>query len=191
MQPWAIALIVVGAVLVLVVAIVAWVIAVYNKLVRLRNVAEEGYSTMDVYMKKRYDLIPNLVETVKGYATHENETLTKVMEARYSCMSANDPEDRAKKENMLTGTLKTLFNVAENYPNLKADADFNNLQKNLELLEVEIAQSRKYYNGCVREYNTACDVFPSNLIASRFKFERKPLFEVDNAEERVAPKVKF
>ena len=97
MQPWAIALIVVGAVLVLVVAIVAWVIAVYNKLVRLRNVAEEGYSTMDVYMKKRYDLIPNLVETVKGYATHEKETLTKVMEARYSCMSANDPEDRAKK----------------------------------------------------------------------------------------------
>ncbi len=192
MEPWAIALICIAAfIVVAAIVIVVWAIKVYNTLIRLRNNADEAYSTMDVYMKKRYDLIPNLVETVKGYAKHESETLTKVMEARYSCMSANDPTEKAEKENMLTGTLKTLFNVTENYPELKADKNFTELQNSLKNLETEIAQSRKYYNGCVKVYNTKTEVFPSNIIARKFKFEKKVLFEIEDKEERKAPKVSF
>lgn len=191
MPGWGIALIVVAVVLVLIFAIVAWWISCYNKFIRQRNVVEEAYSTMDVYMKKRYDLIPNLVETVKGYAKHEKSTLEGVMQARYSCMSANDPEDKAKYENMLTGTLKTLFNVAENYPELKADKNFTELQNSLKVLESEIASSRKYYNGCVKNFNTSLEVFPSNIVARHYKFEKKTLFEIENKEERVAPKVQF
>lgn len=178
-------------VVVIIVAVVMWVIKIYNQLIKLRNNAEEGYSTMDVYMKKRYDLIPNFVETVKGYAKHEKETLEGVMQARYSCMSANDPEDKAKKENMLTGTLKTLFNVAESYPELKSNQNFIELQNSLKSLETEIANSRKYYNGCVKALNNKIEMFPSNLVARHYKFEKKVLFEVSNEEEKVAPKVKF
>lgn len=191
MPGWGIALLVVGVVLLLVLAVVFYVIVVYNALVRLRNNAEEGFSTMDVYMKKRYDVIPNLVETVKGYAKHEAKTLEGVMQARYSCMSANSPEERAKNENMLSGTLKSLFAVTENYPQLQANENFLSLQANLRNLEDEIANSRKYYNGCVKLFNNKIEVFPSNLVAKRFKFEKKVLFEVTNQEERVAPKVQF
>jgi len=191
MPGWGIALLVVGVVLLLVLAVVFYVIGVYNALVRLRNNAEEGFSTMDVYMKKRYDVIPNLVETVKGYAKHEAKTLEGVMQARYSCMSANSPEERAKNENMLSGTLKSLFAVTENYPQLQANENFLSLQANLRNLEDEIANSRKYYNGCVKLFNNKIEVFPSNLVAKRFKFEKKVLFEVTNQEERVAPKVQF
>ena len=191
MAGWKIALIVVAVLVLLVVLIVAYVIGVYNSLVRLRNNADEAYSTMDVYMKKRYDVIPNLVETVKGYAKHEAKTLEGVMQARYSCMSANSPEERAKSENMLSGTLKSLFAVTENYPELKANENFLSLQNNLRNLEDEIANSRKYYNGCVKILNNKIEVFPSNLVAHKFKFEKKTLFEVTNAEERVAPKVQF
>ncbi len=191
MAGWKIALIVVAAVLLLVIAVVSYIIAVYNALVRLRNNSDEAYSTMDVYMKKRYDVIPNLVETVKGYAKHEAKTLEGVMQARYSCMSANSPEERAKSENMLSGTLKSLFAVTENYPQLQANENFLSLQNNLRNLEDEIANSRKYYNGCVKLFNNKIEVFPSNLVARKFKFEKKTLFEVSNAEERVAPKVQF
>lgn len=191
MPGWAIALIVVGVFILLIGIVVAWAIGVYNTLIRLRNNADEAYSTMDVYMKKRYDLIPNFVETVKGYAKQEKETLEGVMRARYSCMSANDPEDRAKAENMLTGTLKTLFNVTENYPDLKSNQNFVSLQETLKNLEEEIASSRKYYNGCVKVYNTRRELFPSSIIASFGHFEKKTLFEITNEEERVAPKVKF
>ena len=191
MPGWAIGLIVAGAVLLLVFSVIAWWIGTYNALIRLRNNAEEAYSTMDVYMKKRYDLIPNLVETVKGYAKHEKDALEGVMQARYACMSANDPEDRAKKENMLAGTLKTLFSVAENYPDLKANVNFIDLQGSLKNLESEIASSRKYYNGCVKLFNTKTEVFPSNLIANHYHFEKKVLFEITDAEERKAPKVQF
>lgn len=187
-----IALLVVGGIILLVgIIIVIWIIATYNKFIRLRNNADEAYSTMDVYMKKRYDLIPNLVETVKGYAKHEEKTLEGVMQARYSCMSANTPEEKAKYENMLTGTLKSLFAVSENYPNLKADQNFIDLQNSLKTLEEEIANSRKYYNGCVKTYNIKRETFPSNIIAKWFKFEKKVLFEIENVEERVAPKVDF
>jgi LemA protein len=192
MPVWAIALLIVAAVVVaIVIGVVCYFISVYNALIRLRNNAEEGYSTMDVYMKKRYDVIPNLVETVKGYAKHEEQTLEGVMKARYSCMSANTPEEKAKSENMLTGTLKTLFNVTENYPQLQANQNFISLQNTLKSLEDEIANSRKYYNGCVKLLNNKIEVFPSNLVARKFKFEKKVLFEIKNEEEKTAPKVKF
>ena len=192
MPLWAIILLsVLGVIVLVVVAIIIWAISTYNALIRLRNNAEEGYSTMDVYMKKRYDLIPNLVETAKGYAKHEKEALESVMAARYSCMNASTDADRVAGENMLTQTLGRLFAVTENYPELKANQNFIDLQNQLNNLEDEIAQSRKYYNGCVKILNTKIEVFPSNIIAKAFKFEKKILFEIENKEERKAPKVQF
>lgn len=170
---------------------ILYVISVYNRLIRLRNSTDEAYSTMDVYMKKRYDLIPNLVATVKGYTKHESETLEKVIKARNQALSAASPEELAKSENMLSGTLKSLFALAESYPELKANTNFMDLQSQLQTLEGEIAQSRKYYNACVREYNNAIQVFPSNLVAKRFGFKTKASFEVDSPEERKNVKVEF
>ncbi len=186
-----VAIAIVAVVVFLAVILIAWIVATYNKFVKMRNNVDEAYSTMDVYMKKRYDLIPNLVETVKGYATHEEKTLEGVMAARYSCMNANSPQEKAEAENMLTGTLKSLFAVSENYPNLKADQNFMDLQQSLKTLEEEIATSRKYYNGCVKTYNVKRETFPSNIIAKWFKFEKRVLFEIANEEERNAPKVQF
>ena len=186
-----IGLVVGGVVLITIIALVIWLIATYNTFVKMRNNVEEGFSTMDVYMKKRYDLIPNLVETVKGYAKHENDTLEKVMAARYGAMNSATVEQRLDNENVLQGALKSLFAVAENYPNLKADQNFQDLQNTLKTLEEEIANSRKYYNGTVKVYNTKREMFPSNIVAKWFKFDRKPLFEVDSAEERKTVKVSF
>lgn len=192
MPGWAIALLVVFGVLFLsVIAIISWIVSSFNTLIKLRNNAEEAFSTMDVYMKKRYDLIPNLVETVKGFAKHEKETLEKVMQARYACMSANSPNEKIESENMLAGTLKSLFAVTENYPQLQANQNFLDLQSSLKSLENEIANSRKYYNGSVKILNNKIEMFPSNLIAKWFKFERKVLFEIEVKEERNAPKVQF
>ena len=192
MSPGLIAVLVVAGIIVLLaIILIIWIWATYNAFVRLKNNVDESYSTMDVYMKKRYDLIPNLVETVKGYAKHEEKTLEGVMQARYSCMSANNIEEKAKYENMLTGTLKSLFAVSENYPNLKADQNFIDLQNSLKTLEEEIATSRKYYNGCVKTYNIKRESFPSNMIAKWFKFEKRELFEITEVEERKAPKVDF
>ena len=189
---WAILLIALGAVIVLgAVGIVAWWISTYNKFVKMKNDVEEAYSTMDVYMKKRYDLIPNLVETVKGYAKHEKEALESVMKARYSCMSANTQEEKAQSENWLAGTLKTLFSVAENYPDLKANANYISMMNSLQTIEAEIASSRKYYNGAVKVYNTKREVFPANIVARHYNFEKKVLFEIENVEERKDPKVEF
>ena len=189
---WAILLIALGAVIVLgAVGIVAWWISTYNKFVKMKNDVEEAYSTMDVYIKKRYDLIPNLVETVKGYAKHEKEALESVMKARYSCMSANTQEEKAQSENWLAGTLKTLFSVAENYPDLKANANYISMMNSLQTIEAEIASSRKYYNGAVKVYNTKREVFPANIVARHYNFEKKVLFEIENVEERKAPKVEF
>jgi len=168
-----------------------WLISAYNAFVKLRNNVEEGFSTMDIYMKKRYDLIPNYVETVKGYAKHEKETLEKVMKARYSAMNSATTEQKLENENILQGALKSLFAVAENYPDLKANQNFIDLQKTLKELEVEIANSRKYYNGVVKIYNTKRESFPSNLIAGLFNFSKKKLFEVESAEERKNVKVDF
>ena len=186
-----IGLVVGGIVLITIIALVIWLISTYNTFVKMRNNVEEGFSTMDVYMKKRYDLIPNLVETVKGYAKHENDTLEKVMAARYGAMNSATVEQRLDNENVLQGALKSLFAVAENYPNLKADQNFQDLQNTLKTLEEEIANSRKYYNGTVKVYNTKREMFPSNIVAKWFKFDKKPLFEVDSAEERKTVKVSF
>lgn len=168
-----------------------FVIGGYNGLVKLRNLVEEAFATMDVYLKKRYDLIPNLVETVKGYAAHEAGTLEKVVQARNMAASAGSMEDRIQGENMLTGALKNLFALAEAYPDLKANTNFMDLQVQLQKVEEDIANSRKYYNATVREYNIKTEVFPYNIIAGLFKFARKPLYEVTEEAERQNVKVKF
>lgn len=171
--------------------IVVWLIAAYNGFVRANNNCEEAFATMDVYMKKRYDLIPNLVETVKGYAAHESNTLQKVVEARNMAQSASTVEERAQAENILSGTLKSLFAISEAYPDLKANQNFMDLQSQLQRIEDEIANSRKYYNAVVKLFNNKCQMFPSNIIANVFHYTRKPMFEVENEEERRNVKVDF
>ena len=183
-------LVILGLVVLVGVIFGVWVWVQYNAFVRLRNNVDESYSTVDVYMKKRYDLIPNLVETVKGYAKHEEATLEGVMQARYSCMNASTTAERAESENVLTNTLKSLFAVTENYPQLQANQNFLDLQQTLKTLEEEISVSRKYYNGCVKTYNIKRESFPTNMIAKWFKFEKRDLFEIAE-QEKVAPKVQF
>ncbi len=177
-------------VLAVIVIIVLWFISSYNGLIKLRNMVREAFSTMDVYMKKRYDLIPNLVETVKGYAAHEAGTLEKVIAARNTAANAKSIESRIEGENALAGTLKSLFALAEAYPELKANTNFLDLQKQLQLIETDIASSRKYYNAVVRDYNTKTEVFPSVIVASLFGFRHEKLFEI-NEEERGNVKVQF
>lgn len=179
-------------ILIAVVAIIAiWLVAGYNGFVRLKNSVEEAFSTMDVYLKKRYDLIPNLVETVKGYAAHEAGTLEKVISARNMAQSATTVEDKLANENILSGTLKSLFAIAEAYPDLKANTNFLDLQQQLRKVEEDIANARKYYNAVVRTFNTKCESFPSLIIAKAFGFVRKPMFEVKGEEERDNVKVQF
>lgn len=174
-----------------VVVIAVIVIGMYNSFIKLKNNCEEAFSTMDVYLKKRYDLIPNLVETVKGYAAHEKETLESVIAARNMAQGAGTMEEKLAGENMLAGSLKSLFAVAEGYPDLKANTNFMDLQGQLKAVEEDIANSRKYYNAVIKQFNTKCEMFPSNIIASIFKFEKKPMFEVDAPEERQNVKVSF
>lgn len=171
--------------------IILWGIAIYNNLIRLRNSAEEGFSTMDVYMKKRYDLIPNYVETVKGYAKHEKEALTSIINARNAAMTATDPNAKIANENAISSSLKSLFALSERYPELKANTNFMQLQGQLESIEIDIANARKYYNATVKDLNTKIEVFPSNIIAKRYKFEKKIMFEVSNSKERENVKVEF
>ena len=166
-------------------------VGMYNSFIKLKNSCDEAYSTMDVYLKKRFDLIPNLVETVKGYAAHEKETLQNVIAARNNLQNASTTEEKLAGENALQGTLKTLFAVAEAYPDLKANTNFLDLQNQLKGVENDIANSRKYYNAVVKQFNTKCEMFPSNIIAGICHFEKKPMFEVDSAEERKNVEVKF
>ena len=170
--------------------LVLWAVLSYNALIRMRITVEEAFSTMDVYMKKRYDLIPNLVETVKGYAAHEKETLENVIAMRAKTASAGTTEERLQAENALTDTLKSLFAIAEAYPDLKANVNFLDLQAQLRQIEEDIATSRRYYNGTVRQYNIKTQAFPSSIIAGLFHFERKPMFEI-GTEERENVKVQF
>ena len=176
---------------VIVLIIVIWLISSYNGFVTLRNKTEEAFSAMDVSLKKRYDLIPNYVETVKGYAKHESETLERVVAARNHAMTATSVDDKIKQENVLSGALRSLFAVSESYPELKANENFNKLQDQLQRLEEEIAGSRRYYNGVVNRYNTKTELFPGNIIVGIFGFKRKPLFEVSNESERENVQVKF
>ncbi|MBI4857625.1 MAG: LemA family protein [Acetobacterium woodii] len=175
----------------LIVIVGLWLVISRNSFVSIKNQVEEAFSTMDVYLKKRYDLIPNLVETVKGYATHESETFTKVTAARTAAMNSTSIDEKIANENALSGTLKSLFAVAEAYPQLQANSNFLDLQQQLKMLEDEIANSRKYYNAVVRTMNTKVESFPSNIIAGIFGFKKQPFFEVGSAEERENVQVKF
>ena len=177
-------------VLAVVVLVFLWGVSVYNRLVRLKNLKDEAFSGVDVQLKRRFDLVPNLVETVKGYAKHEEGTLEKVIAARSGIASAKNVTERLEAENALTGTLKTLFAVAESYPDLKANANFENLQQQLAKLEDEIQMSRRYYNGTVRDYNSAIQTFPSVLIARNLGYSEAPYFAADE-ESRNPVQVKF
>jgi len=166
-------------------------IALYNRLVVLRNRVDNAWSQIDVQLRRRYDLIPNLVETVKGYASHESETFRKVTEARNMAVNATTVAEHGQAENMLTGALKSLFAVAEAYPELKANQNFLMLQEELSGTESKIAYSRQFYNDSVMSYNTAIQSFPANLIAGILGFVAREYFEVELAEVREAPKVSF
>jgi LemA protein len=170
--------------------VVGWFISTYNKLTRLKILVEEGWSAIDVFLKKRYDLIPNLVEAVKGYATHERETLEGVILARRQAMNAVGMEAKAASEGELGGMLSRLMAVSERYPELKANANFMAMQQQLTALEGEIERARRYYNGTVRENNIKIRSFPSNLVAGMFHFNDGVFFEIDKKEKEV-PKVSF
>ena len=178
-------------ILAVITVVVLWLIFDYNGLVKLKNRAKEAWSDISVQLKRRYDLIPNLVETVKGYATHERELFEKVTQARASAMMAQGAKEKAGAESMLSNTLKTLFAVAENYPDLKANANFLDLQRELADTENKIQASRRFYNTTVRDLNTKIHSFPSNLIAQSFGFSEEKFFEVDSAQEREVVNVKF
>jgi len=174
-----------------IVVLVLWAIGVYNGLVKLRNRAQEAWSDIDVQLKRRYNLIPNLVETVKGYASHEREVFQKVTEARTRAMGAKDPKEKSEAENALSQTLKTLFAVSENYPVLKASQNFLELQRELRDTEDKVQAARRFYNGNVRDLSIKIESFPANLIAPILGFKKMDLFELAEAEERKAPSVKF
>ncbi len=171
--------------------IALWAVAIFNKLVKNRNLVLEGWSGIDVQLKRRYDLIPNLVETVKGYAGHEREVLARVVELRNSAASAQTATEKAPIENMLTQTLRQLFALAEAYPDLKANQNFLDLQGQLSEIEEQIQFSRRYYNGTARDMNILVQSFPSNIIANSFGFKMADYFEIELATERETPKVEF
>lgn len=166
-------------------------ISIYNGLVRLRVLVKNAFADIDVQLKKRHDLVPNLVETVKGYATHERTTLENVIKARQMAVAASSPDDKMKSENMLTQALRQLFAVVENYPNLKANENFLKLQEELSRIEEALQNARRYYNAVVRDYNTRIMMFPSNIVANMFGFRPEQFFEIGAEEERKAPQVKF
>ncbi|MBN2016310.1 LemA family protein [Candidatus Dojkabacteria bacterium] len=176
--------------LVLLVVVIGYLISVYNGLVKLRVLVEEAWSGIDVQLKRRYDLIPNLVETVKGYAKHEKKLFEKVTELRTAAMSAKGPEEIGKADAELANTLKTVFAVAENYPELKANENFMKLQDELSSIEEEVQGARRYYNGAVRDFNMKLQVFPTNLIAGLLGFKAREFFEATE-EEKKAVKVDF
>jgi LemA protein len=180
-------------ILALIAAVAGYVIYVYNRLVANRQMGEEAWSGIDVQLKRRSDLIPNLVETVKGYASHERETLTRVTELRNeaAAVPSGDVEGRARVEGALSLALGRLLAVAEAYPDLKASANFLELQRDLSSVEDEIQMSRRYYNGAVRNLNTLIESFPSNLVASQFGFAKRVYFEIEDPGDRALPKVAF
>ncbi len=171
-----VALIILG----IVVLLVLYVISLYNKLVKLRNRIENAWAQIDVQLKRRWDLIPNLVETVKGYASHESDTLEAVIAARNAATTAQGPQDQAQSENMLTGALRQLFAVSEAYPDLKANQNFLELQEELTATEGRIAYSRQHYNDTVLKYNTAIETFPAVVLAGPLRFTEREYFEVDD-----------
>ena len=176
----------------IVVGLILYVISLYNGLVRGRNEVKSAWSSIDVALKRRHDLIPNLVETVKGYAGHERQTLDEVVKARQQAVSFNGSvEERAKVENFLTQSLRSLFALAEAYPNLKANENFLSLQEELASTENKIGFARQYYNDTAKSYKNRVEMFPGSIIAGMFNFQVEPFFQLESAGERVAPQVKF
>lgn len=171
--------------------IILWVIFTYNKLITLKNRAKEAWADIDVQLKRRYDLIPNLIETVKGYASHERELFEKVTQARTQAMGAQTIKEKGEAENMLSQTLKSLFAVAENYPQLRATENFQKLQDELTDTEDKIQAARRFYNGNVRDLNITVESFPANVIASTFGFKQAEFFEIEEATTREPVKVNF
>ncbi len=177
--------------LILIAAIVMWAIGLYNSLVGLRQQVKNAWSQIDVQLKRRYDLIPNLVETVKGYAAHEKGTFESVVQARNAAMAATGVQQQAQAENMLTGALRQLFALSESYPDLKANQNFLALQEELAGTENRIAFSRQHYNDITAQYNTRVQSFPANIIANTMGFKLEEFFEMEDAAQRQAPQVKF
>jgi LemA protein len=177
--------------LVVIALIVIFLIGLYNGIVQLKVRADSAWSDIDVQLKRRHDLIPNIVETVKGYAAHEKSTFENISKWRSAAMSATGPEDRAQAENQLTGALRQLFAVAEAYPELKASEQFTGLQNSLQEVENAIQNARRYYNAVVRDYNTKIVSFPGNVFAGMMGFQQRQFFEVEAPAEREAPQVKF
>ena len=175
----------------IVIIIVLIAIGIYNSIVSLRNQVDNSWHQIDVQLRKRYDLIPNLVETVKGYAKHERETLEKVISAGQMGIDAKTIKDQAKAENMITDTLKSLFALSENYPNLKADQHFSRLMEQLNGIESNIAYSRQFYNDMVMKLNTRIQTFPGNIFARMFNFTTRDYFEIEEAAAREPVKVQF
>lgn len=174
----------------LIAVVVLGIIGIYNGLVRLRNRTNEAWSDIDVQTKRRYDLIPNLVNTVKGYAKHETDLFEKVTKARTEAINAKGPAEQGKAENVLTGALKSVFAVAENYPTLRASENFQKLQDELSDTENKIMAARRFYNGNVRDLNTKIETFPSNLIAGPLGFQKREFFELDEADAAAKEPVK-
>jgi len=177
-------------IILVILAVFFWLVLTYNGLVALRNRAKEAWSDIEVQLKRRYDLIPNLVETVKGYAAHEKDVLERVTQARTMAIEAKTMRERRNAENFLSETLKSLFAVSERYPDLKASTNFLELQRELRDTEDKIQAARRFYNGNVRDLNIKIESFPANIIASAFGFGKMELFEIAEAE-REAPKVSF
>jgi len=173
-------------ILVLLILLVAGGVVIYNRMVKLRVMTDQAWSDVDVQLKRRHDLIPNLVETVKGYAAHEKSTLEEVVKARNVAVTAVSPEDKAQAENMLTRALRQLFALVENYPDLKANTNFLSLQEELAKIEEAIQQARRYYNAVTRDYNTTISVFPNSLVARQFNFIPKPFFQIEEGERSVS-----
>ena len=178
-------------ILIVVGVIALFVVLTYNRLIALRNRVKEAFSDIDVQLKRRYDLIPNLVNTVKGYASHESGVFQKVTEARTRAMGATGVHERAEAENMLTGALKTLFAVSENYPDLKASTNFLELQRELRDTEDKVQAARRFYNNTVMSMNNKVETFPSNFIAQMFSFKKEEFFELEEEAARSVPEVKF
>ena len=178
-------------ILIIAVVIVFWGIIAFNRFISLINRAKEAWSDIEIQLKRRYNLIPNLVETVKGYATHERELFEKVTEARTRAMGAQTMDEHSKAENVLSSTLKSLFAVSENYPQLKASENFLELQRELRDTEDKIQAARRFYNGNVRDLNIKIESFPARIIASFFNFKKMDLFEIEEAAVREPVKVEF
>ncbi len=179
-------------ILLVVLAVIALVFVIYyNRLVKLRQTVRNAWADIDVQLKRRHDLIPNLVETVKGYASHEQDTLDAVIKARNSAIGASGPAATAAAENQLSGALRQLFALSESYPQLRAVEGFTELQGSLKEIEAAVQSSRRYYNAVVRDFNTTIEQVPSNIVANAFRFQQEEFFELEDEAERAVPKVDF